>query len=318
MGKAFALGTVLLMAIGVGVGLVMSSSKPAPTGDKATDDPFDADRAFKHLQTICDLGPRLTASDAMRRQQQLLAKHFEKLGATVELQEFEGSQPSLGTKKFPCANLIVRWHPDSKRRVLLGAHYDTRPNADEEPPGRGKQGVFLGANDGASGVALLMELGRQIPKLDLAVGVDFVCFDAEEYIFDRDVDKYFLGSEHFAKTYKKGPKSYRYDAVVVVDMVGSVDLQLHPDERSAAKAGALVREVWNVARELEIGEFRRQVKYDIIDDHISFQAIGVPAIVLIDFGYPHWHRLSDTPEQCSGKSLQKVSRVLVEWLKRRK
>ncbi|QDU63828.1 Peptidase family M28 [Planctomycetes bacterium Pan216] len=277
---------------------------------------FDGDRAYEYLKGICALGPRMSASDAMRRQQELLKEHFETLGATVELQRFEGRQPSLGQRTFPCANLIVRWHPETKRRVLLGAHYDTRPKADQEPIFRNREKPFLGANDGASGVAFLMELGRVIPQLDLKVGVDFVLFDAEEYIVDKNRDRYFLGSEYFVDQYVNSRPDYRYEKVIVVDMIADRELEIFPDQRSAAKAGRLVGEVFGIANELRLRQFVPRVKYDVLDDHVAFQKKGIPAIVLIDFDYPHWHRLTDTPKRCSGESLEVVSRVIIEWLRR--
>lgn len=280
-------------------------------------DRFDPGQSFRYLETICALGPRMTATPAMARQIEALERHFTALGATVERQAFQGTQPSQ-RRPFSCVNLLVQWHPEKTRRVLLGAHYDTRPLADMEPVARRKNEPILGANDGGSGVAFLMELGRVIPSLDLAVGVDFVFFDAEEFIFEPGIDRFFLGSEEFVRNYRQRPPPHRYEAVIVVDMIGDRDLEIFPDERSAARAGPLVDEVWSVARELGVQSFRPQVRYDILDDHVAFQNAGIPAIVLIDFGYPHWHRLTDTPDKCSGESLETVARVLIEWLKRRK
>jgi hypothetical protein len=275
---------------------------------------YSGDQAYQYLHKICELGPRITATPAMFQQQELLKRHFESLGATVELQQFEGTQPSI-RRPFRCVNLIVHWHPERKRRVLLGAHYDTRPIADQEPVMRHRQQPILGANDGASGVAFLMELGRVIPSLDLQVGVDFVFFDAEEIIYVPETDRFFLGSEHFVKEYTTKPPEYRYEAVIVVDMIGDRDLEILPDQRSMARAGALVEEVWTVANRLGVPQFINGRGPDVLDDHIAFQKAGIPAIVLIDFGYPHWHRLTDTPDKCSGASLEAVSRVIIEWLK---
>lgn len=278
---------------------------------------FSGDQAYQYLKQICDLGPRITATPAMTRQQELLKRHFEALGATVELQEFQGTQPSI-RRPFRCVNLIVHWHPERERRVLLGAHYDTRPIADQEPVLRHRQQPILGANDGASGVAFLMELGRLMPSLDLNVGVDFVLFDAEEIIYVPQTDRFFLGSEYFVKHYTANPPPYNYEAVIVVDMIGDKDLEIYPDQRSLVRAGALVEEVFAIAHELKVDAFHFGDGPDVLDDHIAFQNAGIPAIVLIDFGYPHWHRLTDTPDKCSGESLEKVSRVIVEWLKRQK
>lgn len=278
---------------------------------------FDADQAYAYLQEICRLGPRISDTPAMRKQIEMLARHFEKLGARVERQEFKATQPSLRKRQFTCVNLLVNWHPASKRRVLIGCHYDTRPIADRDPIPRNRDKPILGANDGASGVAFLMELGRVMPTLDLKIGVDFVFFDAEEYIFVPTVDDFFIGSEEFVRSFRKQPPGYVYDAVVVVDMIGDKNLEIHAEERSSARAGRLVQEIWDIADERKVQAFHRDVKFSVDDDHIAFLDNGIPAVVLIDFDYPHWHRLTDTPDKCSGESLRQVSTVLVEWLRRR-
>lgn len=279
---------------------------------------FDGDQSMRYLEAICALGPRLTASDAMREQQRLIVDHFETLGAQVERQNFTVRQPSLGNQTVTGTNIVVRWPNPQERRVLLGVHYDTRPHADQEPVLRNRGGVFLGANDGASGVAFLLELGRRMPNLAPSVGVDFVFFDAEEYIFEPSKDRYFLGSEHFVQEYRSNEGAFRYDAVLVLDMIGDKELTICPDERSATRCGPLVREVWSIARELGVKAFQPEVRHEILDDHISFQNAGIPAIALIDFDYAHWHRLTDTPDKCSADSLGAVAKVVEAWLARRR
>lgn len=319
---AVVLAGVLIGGIGLGTSVVWSFSKPAPPraefAPPAPSTDFDGDQAFAYLVEICKLGPRPTASEGMRAQQEVLKAHFRALGAVVEEQSFEATQPSLGPRPFRCTNLIVRFHPDSTARVLLGAHYDTRPYPDQEPLFRRRGEPYLGANDGASGVAFLMELGRLILSLKLDVGVDFVFFDAEEYIHAQDRDEYFLGSKHFVDRYVHGRPTWRYDAIVVVDMIADKDLQLHPDERSATRAGHLVKQIWSLARQLGVPAFHSITKYEVLDDHIPFLDAGLPAVDIIDFDYPHWHRVSDTPDKCSGESLAAVAKVIVAWLQQRR
>jgi Zn-dependent M28 family amino/carboxypeptidase len=196
---------------------------------------------------------------------------------------------------------------------MIGCHYDTRPNADMEPPLSPRRGRFLGANDGASGVALLMELGKRMPKLELAVGVDFVFFDAEEYILDQTLDQFFIGSEHFVKELVRQDK--KYAAAVVIDMIADKDLTIHPDQASFTQCGSLVKEIFDVAAAEGVREFNPRPKWEVRDDHEPFLKAGMNACVLIDFDYPHWHRLSDLPKNCSGESMAKVAKVLVAWLK---
>jgi glutaminyl-peptide cyclotransferase len=280
-------------------------------------DQFDARNAYKYLVDLCKLGPRLTASKPMERQQQILEAHFKKLGFEVELQRFNARQPSRA-ESFECVNLVAKHQPDRKKRVLISCHYDTRPMADREPPLSNRRGQFIGANDAAASVAIMMELGRLLPNLPTEVGVDFVFFDAEEFIYDTQRDQYFIGSEEFVRKLVADGGKGRYSKVLVLDMVAGKDLKLHPDVDSSIRSGALVQEVWGIAQQLKIAEFDPEPKHQIRDDHEPFLNAGINAADLIDFDYAHWHRLSDTPQNCSVENMEKVAAVLVEWLKRQK
>jgi len=163
-----------------------------------------------------------------------------------------------------------------------------------------------------------MELGRLLPSLDSKVGVDFVFFDAEEFIYDTQRDQYFLGSEEFVRKTIADFGKDRYSKVLNLDMVAGKDLKLHPDVDSSVRAGLLVDEVWSIAKELGFEEFDPTPKHEVRDDHVPFLNAGIAAADLIDFDYAHWHRLSDTPQNCSAESMDKVAAVLVEWIKRQK
>jgi hypothetical protein len=284
---------------------------PAP----ATPVAFDAKRAMGYLEQVCKIGPRVSGSDGMKQQQQLLKKHFEAHGAKVELQTFTARQVSE-KKPIEMANLIAVWHPDRQRRVLLCAHYDTRPIADEEPDRAKWHGRFLGANDGGSGVALMMELAHHLKGLQTQAGVDFVLFDGEEYILDPKCDKYFFGSEHFAQQYRNA--KHRYAGAVLLDMVAGKNASFPYERNSAFLAGPLVEQFWNIAEELKCGRFQKQFGPEILDDHLALNRAGIPAIDVIGFNYPHWHRLTDTPENCSGETLEEVAKVVSVWLQRAK
>jgi hypothetical protein len=286
--------------------------------DRAVD--FDAARAMKYLETICKIGPRISGSDGMKKQQELLRKHFETLGGEVKLQPFTARQKSRQTP-VEMANLIVSWFPDRPRRVIICSHYDTRPIADQEPDRRNWTRDFLSANDGGSGVALLMELAHAMKDLKTNVGVDFVFFDGEEYIFDpgnelHEGDRYFFGSEHFARTYRASKGKQRYLAAVLLDMIGGKDASFPIEQNSWMKAGPLVQALWTVARDQRCPAFQWQQGPNVRDDHLALNDAGIPAVDIIDFNYAHWHRLSDLPENCSGASLEQVARVLLAWLRR--
>jgi hypothetical protein len=276
---------------------------------------FDAGRAMKYLEEVCKIGPRISGTEGMKKQQELVKKHFEDLGAKVEFQRFTARQKSQA-KPVEMANLIISWHPERQRRVILCSHYDTRPIADQEPNRSKWTEPFVSANDGGSGVALLMELAHHVKDLKTTVGVDFVLFDGEEYIFDSDRDKYFFGSEHFGRTYREDRPKHRYVAAVLLDMIAGKNAHFPVESNSLLKAGALVQEIWAIAAELKCTTFQYREGPSVLDDHLALNDAGIPAVDIIDFNYPHWHRLSDVPANCSKESLTEVARVLTVWLQR--
>jgi glutaminyl-peptide cyclotransferase len=286
---------------------------PAANGAKPV--AIDQKRVMKYLQDICAIGPRISGSTGMQKQQELIKAHFEGLGAQVKMQRFTARQVSRPAP-VDMANLIVSWQPDKKRRVILCSHYDTRPIADQEPDERKWREPFVSANDGGSGVALLMELGHHMKDMKTECGVDFVFFDGEEFIWNRDRDKYFFGSEHFAADWRKTKGGPSYAAAVLLDMVGGKFLRLPVELNSWRRAEKLCREIWDTAAELKCRSFMPELGHEVLDDHIALQKAGIPAIDIIDFDYRHWHKLSDVPENCSAESLDQVARVLSLWLQR--
>ncbi len=302
--------------------------------DEPPTNPIDSARAMGYLEAVCAIGPRVSGSPGMLEQQKLIIEHFAKLGMEVEVQRFQAPHPQNRSRRVRMANLVVRWRPEATRRVLLCAHYDTRPFADQDPnPAlRKKSDVFIGANDGGSGTALLMELGNLLAeKLDEAApdkdfGVDLVFFDGEELVYS-DRDPYFLGSQWFATQYaKRKPlpaidggkeRKWNYDVAVLFDMVADKDLQIYWEGHSIAsrQSRPIAREVWDVAELLGVKEFVPQVRHTVQDDHLALRQYGgIRAIDVIDFDYPYWHTTGDTPDKCSGQSLAKVGWVAWTWL----
>jgi hypothetical protein len=277
--------------------------------------PFDSKRALGYLEQICKIGPRMSGTKGMEQQQELLKKHFEALGGKVEMQRFSGRQSSQ-RQAVDMSNMIVSWFPEKTRRVILCSHYDTRPIADQEPDPRKWREPFVSANDGGSGVALLMEMAHHMKDAKTDVGVDFVFFDGEEYIFEKN-DKYFFGSEHFASSYRRSRAKTRYVAAILFDMIGGKGASFPMERNSLTKAGALVGMVWQIAAELQCKSFTDGVSnVEVLDDHIALNQADIPAIDIIDFDYPHWHRLTDVPANCSGESLAEVARVAGVWIQK--
>lgn len=295
------------------------------TGGNAKDDAkpvkFDSERALKYLKQLCDIGPRISATDAMKKQQEIIEKHFKDLGATITRQEFKAKQLSRKAET-PMVNFIFSWNPDKERRILISTHYDTRPIADQEANRGNWNKPFVSANDGTSGVAFLMELGNHMKDLKCEFGVDFVLFDGEEYVFETSAvgggDKYFFGSEHFAELYakSKGKRKYRYDSGILLDLFAGKKAQLKVEINSLEAAPKLVEQVWGVAKALGAKSFKYERGYEVQDDHLALNRVGIPTIDIIDFDYPHWHRLSDTFDKVSGDQMAEVSNVLSVWLQK--
>jgi hypothetical protein len=294
--------------------LFATTAEAAATPTRLQDIPFDGAQAYEDLEQLVAIGPRRSGSPGMAAQQKLLAEHFRKLGGRVEFQRFTALHP-VDRSEVPMANLIVRWQPANPERILLCAHYDTLPFPMRDP--QNPRGVFVGANDNGSGVALLMELGREMAKWPSPYGIDFVFFDAEEFIFTEQ-DEYFRGSTHFAQTYVKSHPGYRYRWGVLLDMVGATDLKMYQEDLSYrwADTRPLVDQIWTTARRLGVREFIPRVRYVVHDDHVPLHDIAkIPTCDLIALDYPPWHTQGDTLDKCSPLSLAKVGWVLGQWLK---
>ncbi len=304
---------ILAAALASGVALTTlfapSAVETAPeVSDHLNPDPK---RAYGYLNRVCRIGSRVSGSRGMAQQQQLIVAHFSRFGAEISYQSFDAAHPLNGTP-VRMNNILVSWHPRSKERVLLACHYDTRPFPDRDRSN--PRGVFLGANDGASGVALFMEMAHHMRKLKPTYGVDFLFVDGEELVF-KDGDDYFLGSTYFATQYRDKPPGHRYVAGVVADMVADKRLALYMEKNSLKFAPDVTRSVWATAKKLRVREFVGRAKHEVLDDHLPLNEIaGIPTCDIIDFDYPQWHTTKDQPSACSGASLAKVGKVLLYWL----
>ncbi len=318
---------VPLVIIGSVAGLSLSfpqrlspvEAHAAMFADPPLSSPVDGQCAYGYLKKIVEIGPRTAGSAANKRQREMVREHFIKNGGQIKEQPFQAVHP-ITREPLAMANLVGSWKPENLRRVVIGAHYDTRPHPDQEVLPNRQNLPFVGANDGASGVALLMEIAHHLTDLDTHWGVDLVLFDGEELVFGNEprVGEYFLGSEEFARIYTglvQGKRTQmRYAAGFVLDMVGGRNLRIKQEPNSINAAPRLVGQIWGVARSLRINSFRREVGREVMDDHLALIRAGIPTIDIIDFEYPYWHKADDLPENCSPQSLADVGRVLMTWL----
>jgi len=204
--------------------------------------------------------------------------------------------------------VIASFGPAEGKEILLCAHWDTRPTADEELDAIKQKQPIIGANDGASGVAVLMELARIFKQQAPKVPVTIVLFDGED-LGPTGKDMY-LGARYFASKLDK-PQTIRYG--ILLDMIGDKNLQIYRERNSYESAPEIVSKVWKTAARLGYGKtFIDKPKYAISDDHLPLIARGVPCIDLIDFDYAYWHTLDDTVDKCSPDSLRIVGETVAE------
>jgi hypothetical protein len=269
---------------------------------------FDGESAYRYLLEQCEIGPRYPGSRGHAVLQRYLVDKLKSYGANVSLQQFEAVLSTGDTLRL--VNILGNYNMRSRHRVLLGAHYDTRPWADKDGNPENRSKPILGANDGASGVAVLLEIARLLGGVPPPVGVDIVFFDGEDSGVEGESIDWILGSTHFAKHLK----GYRPRSVIVVDMIGERDVRIGMEGLSRAASAELLEEVFSIAERLGVDAFKRENAHTVIDDHLPFIQAGIPSIDLIDFDYPYWHTLEDTPDKCSPESLEAVGRVLLEFL----
>jgi len=220
--------------------------------------------------------------------------------------------PALAKEGLRMRNLVCRFQPKATRRVLLAAHWDSRPFADLDPDRGKRHQAVLGANDAASGVVVLLELARCLKARPPAFGVDIVLFDGEDWGEQGRLDEYFLGSRHYARQLGR-PMPV---AGVLLDMVGDRRLAIPQEPYSLQAAPELMERVWSLAERLGYGHiFLREIGPAVQDDHLPLIQRGVPMIDIIDFDYPEWHTTRDTPAACSAASLEAVGRVVEALLR---
>lgn len=266
---------------------------------------FDGKRAFDVLRTQTDFGPRNPNSAGHQKCASYLVAELGKYVSNVERQDFVHN--GYDGEVLKLTNIFGAFNPTAAERILLLAHWDTRPRADEEKDKSKLSQPILGANDGASGVAVLMELARLFHQSPPPVGVDLLFVDGEDYGKPHDIENYFLGSRHFMQA--KSPE-YKPRFAILLDMVGDRDLQIPMEQYSMKNAPEAVELIWSTAERLAVTQFVNLPGEEISDDHVPLISGGLPTVDIIDFEYPYWHTSEDTPDKCSAESLAAVGKVI--------
>jgi glutaminyl-peptide cyclotransferase len=263
---------------------------------------FNGGQALSDVQYQVGLGPRIPDSQAHNQEVAWIQSQLNEAGWSVKVQDTQ----RMG---HPIQNIIGKLG-DGSPWIIIGAHYDSRLVADQDPGLSNRSLPVPGANDGASGVAVLLELARVLPShrgnQDGKGQIWLVFFDAEDNGNIPGWD-WLIGSQAFVEGLTGKP-----DAAIIIDMIGDKDLNIYKEKNSNTN---LVDEIWSSASDLGYSnQFIPQYKYSMTDDHTPFLNAGIPAVDIIDFDYPYWHTLEDTPDKVSAESMRVVGDTLLAWL----
>ncbi len=318
------LGAALLSAMTL-IGCA-SGSASGSTSDSAADDAqsvehaaFSGDSAYAYVARQVEFGPRVPNTAAHRAAGDWLIGELRRHGAEVveqplRLRAFDGTM-------LDARNIMGQYNPDASERLLLLAHWDCRPWADEDDDeSRHKQPVD-GANDGASGVGVLLEIARQLGRQAPSKGVDILFVDAEDWGSSGDEDSWALGAQAFVEN--PPVAGYLPKEGILLDMVGGKDACFYREYFSDRSAGALNSRLWQIAGQLGYSSrFPNASGFAVTDDHVRFIEAGIPTVDIIEYnreagGFnPRWHTSSDTMEGISAETLQAVGSVVAEYIRK--
>lgn len=279
---------------------------------------FSSDSAYIFIKEQVEFGPRVPNTLPHKACAAYLAGQLRRFGA--EVTEQKANLRAFDGTILEAVNIIGSFNPESPTRILLFAHWDTRPWADNDASPANHKKPVLGANDGASGVGVLLEVARLIGKDSPGVGVDIIFFDAEDYGTSGNDDSWCLGSQYWARNPHTPGYTARYG--ILLDMVGAPGATFYREQISDYYARNIVSKVWSQANNLGFGQFfRDEIGGMITDDHLYINKIaGIPSIDIIQFdpndsGFGHyWHTINDTMENIDKTTLNAVGTTLMHVL----
>jgi glutaminyl-peptide cyclotransferase len=273
---------------------------------------FDGASAFRYLEAQVAFGPRIPGTKAHQQAAMWLDSLLRQRADTVIAQSW--THVTASGDSLPLTNFVARFNPAAGKRLLFLAHWDSRPTADS-PTSTDSTKPVPGANDGGSGVALLLGVADVLKRTPATIGVDLLFDDGEDYgDFTKTPDDVLIGARYYAAHPVPGPQPLY---AVLFDLVADKDLQIFQEGNSLVGAPEVVELVWNTAKELGYaGTFVANPKHTLIDDHLELQKVGIRAIDVVDFDYPSWHTVFDTVDKTSAASLQIVGDVAVALVRR--
>ena len=260
---------------------------------------FDSNRAWEHLRRLVTLGPRPAGSAAIENSRKYIKDQLATAGVTVSEQAWEDQTP-LGAVHL--VNLLATIPGASKDRIVIAGHYDTK---------RFREFPFVGANDGGSSAAFLIEMARVLKGRKNALTVELLFLDGEEAVVEWQGSDHTYGSRHYVETAKRNGSLASLKAMVLVDMIGDRDLRIKRDLNST---GWLTNIIWDAARQQKLTAYFPAETTQVEDDHLPFMQAGVPSVDVIDLEYPPWHTAGDNLDAVSARSLQIVGDVVLSAL----
>lgn len=281
---------------------------------------FNADSAYHFVDKQVENGPRIPNSDAHKKTKQFISQKLKEYAGvnSVFVQEF---QMDVYDNNLELYNIIAAFNPTATDRVMLGAHWDTRPRADEDSVN--PENPIDGADDGGSGVGVLLELARIFSENPPPIGIDIILFDGEDYGLKDDLDKYFLGSRYWANN--PPVPGYKPRFGILLDMVGSKNAVFNKEKFSMSFAPGVVNEIWDIAHKKGYSKlFPKQIGGAVLDDHyIVYNDARIPMIDIIHHTLnekgnvnfpPHWHKHTDNMDVIDKNTLNAVGNVLLEFI----
>jgi hypothetical protein len=293
--------------------VALAGCEPAePEGPTPGSPHFDGAAAFELVERQVAFGPRVPGTPGHEAQAAWMIARLDSLAAEVSVDSFRHVTSSGDT--LPLVNVLARFRPEAERRLLFLAHWDTRPTSDQAATEILRAQPVPGANDGASGTAVLLELAGLLAAAPPPMGVDLLFVDGEDY--GPGTEDMFLGAIRYAETV---PSEGRPVYGVLLDLVGDADPSFPVEAYSVERAPLVVRKVWRAAERLGFAEFfPDRVGERLLDDHLPLNDAGIPTADIIDFSYgpanAYWHTPEDTPDKVSSASLAMVGAVLVELI----
>jgi hypothetical protein len=274
---------------------------------------FDGDAALALVRTQVAFGPRVPGTEGHRAQLEWMVARLDSVAPEVVVDTF--SHVTASGEPLTLFNVTARFRPEATRRILLLAHWDTRPRSDQAADPSQQEIPVPGANDGASGTAVLLELAGLLAGAEPPMGIDLLFVDGEDY--GPAIEDMFLGADRYARTLETLETRPVYG--LLLDMVGDADPLFLQEEYSAQAAGVVVQKVWRAAQRLGYaGTFPNRVGDRVADDHLPLIEAGLPTANLIDFTYgpnnSYWHTPQDTPDRLSAATLEMVGEVVTELI----